>query len=97
MRARSVWHRVGLALATLSLALYALVVAPHVHAAADNPNTCPIWAAHGPAGASIEPPDVVLPAARCAFVASDALPSDDAPAARAAHAFSARGPPLSIA
>ena len=97
MHARSGWRRVGLALATLSLALFALVVVPHVHATtADNSNTCPIWAAHGPAGAAVETPDVVLAAIDYGAAASDPIPSCAAPSARVARLFSARAPPVAI-
>ena len=97
MRARFAWRRVGLALASLSLALFALVVVPHVHAAADNPNTCPIWAAHGPGGTAVEAPEIVLAAPDYAAIVSDPVSSRDAPIARAVHPFSARAPPASIA
>ena len=98
MRARSDWRRrVGLVLATLSLALYTLVVAPHVHAANESPNDCPVWAAHGPAGAAVEAPEIVLDAPAYVVVASDPLPSSDIVVARAGRPFAARGPPASIA
>jgi hypothetical protein len=97
MRARSTWRRVGLALASLSLALFALVVVPHVHAAADNPTSCPIWAAHGPAGAAVETPEVALAAFDYGVASSDPIPSHSAPPTRAAHPFSARAPPAFVA
>ena len=97
MRARSAWRRVGLVLATLSLALFALVVVPHVHATtADNASSCPIWAAHGPAGAAVEAPDIVLATVDYGTAASDPIPSCDVPSARVAHLFSARAPPVAI-
>ena len=97
MHARSTWRRVGLVLASLSLALFALVIVPHVHATtADNPNSCPIWAAHGPASAAAETPDVILVAIDYGTAASDPIPSCAAPSARVAHLFSARAPPVAI-
>lgn len=98
MRARAAGRRIGLALASLALVLFTLVVVPHVHATtADNPNSCPIWAAHGPAGAAVAAPEIVVASVDYAVVVSDPIPSCDAPAARTAHPFSARAPPASIA
>ena len=98
MRARSAWRRVGLVLATLSLALFALVVVPHVHATTvDNPQSCPIWAAHGPAGAAVETPEIGVAAVETIGAASDRIASSDAPLATGAHSFSARAPPAFIA
>jgi hypothetical protein len=68
-----------------------------VHAAADNPNSCPIWAAHGPAGTAVAAPEIVLAPAGYGAAVSDPLPSRGAPTARIAHAFSARAPPASLA
>jgi len=97
MRAQSPWRRIGLALATLSLALFAFVVAPHVHAAGDNPKACPIWAAHGPAGAAVEAPPVVVATPDVAPIASDPTPQGDVAFARAVAPFAARAPPFPIA
>jgi hypothetical protein len=83
----------------LSLALFALVVVPHVHASAagDNPNHCPIWAAHGPAGAAVDTPEIALAAVDYIAASSDPPPSAGAPIARVAQSFSARAPPASTA
>jgi len=98
MRARSAWRRVGLVLASLSLALFALVVVPHVHAtAADNPQSCPIWAAHGPGGTAVAAPEIVLAVGDYADASSDPIAGGDVPRARAAHPFAARAPPAFIA
>jgi hypothetical protein len=95
MRARSTGRRIGLVLASLSLALFALVVVPHVHAAADNPQSCPIWAAHGPAGAAVETPEIALASVDYVAASSDPVQSGAAPTARVALPFSARAPPAS--
>jgi len=97
MRARSTWRRFGLVLATLSLALYAFVVAPHVHALSDNPKDCPIWVAHGAAGAAVEAPDVALALPEFASVVSDRAPAPFRLVTHSIAPFAARAPPASIA
>jgi hypothetical protein len=97
MRARSGWRRIGLVLATLSLAIFAFVVSTHVHPANENPNQCPIWAAHGPAGAGVETPDIVLVAPGYVVVASDPAHTEAVPAVRRLRPFAARAPPVFIA
>jgi len=97
MRARSGWRRVGLVLATLSLALFAFVVSTHVHPAGENPYQCPIWAAHGPAGAGVETPEIVLVSPECVVVVSDGFRVGAVPATRRDRPFAARAPPVSIA
>ena len=96
MRVRSHVHRFGVVLATLALALYALVVAPHVHANTDNLKDCPVWAAHGAAGPAVETPDVALALPNFALAASDRVPTRVRLVARSIAPFAARGPPVFI-
>jgi len=96
MRARSLWRRAGLVLATLSLAIYTFVVAPHVHASQESPNDCPCWAAHGPAGAAVDAPEIAVAAPDYTIVTSDPTPALDAPATPGTAPFAARAPPHPI-
>jgi hypothetical protein len=97
MRARSFWRRIGLALAILSLALYAVVVAPHVHANADTARDCPIWTAHGSADAAVAAPGIACSAPKFAAIASDFAPAENFFVARVQRNHTARAPPVSIA
>jgi hypothetical protein len=96
MRTRSLWGRIGLALATLSLALYAIVVAPHIHANADTVRDCPVWTAHGSAGTAVATPEIACVAPEFAAVVSDFAPAENFFAARVQRSHSARAPPVSI-
>jgi hypothetical protein len=86
-----------LVLATLSLVLYAFLVAPHVHAMSDNPRDCPVWAAHGAAGAAVETPDIALEPPTFATVVSDRAPQSFRLTSHHVASFEARAPPTSIA
>jgi hypothetical protein len=96
MRARFTWRRIGLALATLSLALFAVVVAPHVHANADTARDCPVWMAHGAAGAAVAAPDIVIAAPEFSQAVSDLSPTHIIFVARIQRPNTARAPPVTI-
>ena len=96
MRARLSWRRPGVVLSFVALALFALIAAPHVHAAADNPNHCPVAAAHGPAGAAVAAAEIVLNPPDFARTASDLAPRECIFIARGERPCVARAPPVSI-
>ena len=112
LRRRGAIGRAGRVLAVAALALYSLVVAPHVHLAAavataqlapsgnpdDSPpvplhRDCPIWMAHGTAGAALPAPAVALPPPPFAECAVARLAAIEIIVARPPAPFAARAPP----
>ncbi|HEX9836691.1 MAG TPA: hypothetical protein VGB90_07540 [Alphaproteobacteria bacterium] len=109
LRRRGAIGRAGHLLAIAALALNAFVVAPHVHlvspaiAAPGEPDSappapkhdCPIWMAHGTAGAALPAPFVAVPPPPFACGASVRLVAADISGSRGPAPFAARAPPES--